>query len=265
MPKTMLMRLASLATVLAFLAAGAKAAIYSGRVVDASSKKPIASALVTMDDKVVKTDLNGLFQIDGARGTIGVRAYGYLRQQIEGPQENGTFQIALTPFTPKALYLSFFGVGSTVLRESALKLTETTELNALVMDVKGDRGMIPYKSSIPLAAEVGAQSIITVKDMPGLLAALRERGIYTIARIVTFKDNPLAMARPELAVKTRTGAIWRDREGLAWTDPFQKEARDYNIDVAVEAAKMGWYSRGPVRRRIAWAPSPNFLPRQEKS
>jgi hypothetical protein len=46
-----------------------------------------------------------------------------------------------------------------------LKLIEETELNALVIDVKGDRGMIPYRSSIPLAAEIGAQKIITVRDV----------------------------------------------------------------------------------------------------
>ena len=36
------------------------------------------------------------------------------------------------------------------------------------------------------------------------------------------------------------GEIWRDREDLAWSDPFQKEVWDYNIDVAVEAARNGF-------------------------
>jgi len=45
------------------------------------------------------------------------------------------------------------------LRQAALDLIEATELNALVIDVKGDRGMIAYPSAIPLAAQVGAQSL----------------------------------------------------------------------------------------------------------
>jgi len=68
-------------------------------------------------------------------------------------------------------------------------------LNALVIDVKGDRGMIPYRSSVPLAAEVGGQRIITVRDIDGLLTSFKEKGIYTIARIVVFKDDLLATAR----------------------------------------------------------------------
>jgi hypothetical protein len=43
-----------------------------------------------------------------------------------------------------------------------------------------------------------------------------------------------------LAVKTQGGEIWRDRENLAWVDPFQKEVWDYNIDIAIEAAQYGF-------------------------
>ncbi len=100
--------------------------------------------------------------------------------------------------------------------------------------------MIPYKSSIPLAAEVGAQRITTVREMADLMKSLKEKGIYTIARIVVFKDNPLALARPDWAVKTQNGEIWRDRENLAWVDPFNKEVWDYNINIAIEAAQYGF-------------------------
>jgi hypothetical protein len=55
-----------------------------------------------------------------------------------------------------------------------------------------------------------------------------------------FKDLPLALARPDLAVKTRAGAVWRDRENLAWTDPFRREVWEYDIDIAVEAARNGF-------------------------
>ena len=148
--------------------------------------------------------------------------------------------IRLVPFAPKALYLTFYGVGERAIREPALNLIQHTELNALVIDVKGDRGWIPYKSSVSLAAEVGGQRIITVRDIDGLMKSFKEKGIYTIARIVVFKDNPLALAKPEWAVRTNGGEIWRDREGLAWVDPFRKEVWDYNIQIAIEAAQLGF-------------------------
>jgi hypothetical protein len=126
------------------------------------------------------------------------------------------------------------------LREAALELVDTTELNALVIDVKGDRGLIGYRSAIALAQQTGAQRVITMPDLPGLLATLRQQGVYTIARIVVFKDDPLATARPDLAVRRRDGSIYRDREGLAWTDPHQAEVRAYNIGVAREVANAGF-------------------------
>jgi hypothetical protein len=211
-------------------------------VVDHLTGQAIAGAVVTLDGEMLSPDPQGLFALTKAEGTVKARAHGYRRTELSlpDPLPAGPLEVRLSPFTPKALYLSFYGVGSKALRGPAMKLIEETELNALVIDVKGDRGMIPYRSSVPLAAEVGGQKIITVRDVEGLMAAFKEKGVYTIARIVVFKDNLLASARPDLAVKTPTGEPWRDRESLAWVDPFRKEVWDYNIQIAVEAAKLGF-------------------------
>jgi hypothetical protein len=72
------------------------------------------------------------------------------------------------------------------------------------------------------------------------VTSLRERGTYTIARIVVFKDNLLALGRPSLAVHKRDGSIFRDREGLAWTNPYCHDVWDYNIGIAIEAARAGF-------------------------
>jgi hypothetical protein len=225
-----------------FLLIPAYAMAYTtGRVVDFFTGKPVKDAFVTSNKDVVLTDENGIFTVNTALSKVGVRAPGYGRtEQIVIPLNGVPQEIKLIPFTPKALYLSFFGIGDRSLRESAIKLIQQTELNTLAIDVKGDRGMIPYKSSIPLAAEVGAQRTITVKEMAPLMRSLKAKGIYTIARIVVFKDNLLAQARPDWAVKTPAGEIWRDRENLAWVDPFNKQVWDHNINIAVEAAQYGF-------------------------
>ena len=212
------------------------------KVVDHHTGQAIAGAVVTLDGEALNPDPQGLFPLTKAGGTVKARAHGYQRaeQALPDPLPAGPIEVKLSPFTPKALYLSFYGVGSKALRGPAMKLIEETELNALVIDVKGDRGMIPYRSSVPLATEVGGQKIITVRDAEGLMASFKEKGVYTIARIVVFKDNLLAGARPDLAVKTPAGEPWRDRESLAWVDPFRREVWDYNIQIAVEAAKLGF-------------------------
>ncbi len=233
----------------------------TGQVIDAFTKKPIKGAIVTLNNGAVQTDDNGAFTVANTATRIAVRAAGYLRTEMYSlsPQTRGPLEFKLQPFTPKALYLTFYGIGDRKLRESALKLIDETELNALVIDVKGDRGVITYKTSIPMASEIGAQKLVIVKDIKGLIKSLKERGVYTIARIVTFKDNTLGTARPDLAIKTKEGNIWRDRENLIWVDPARKEVWEYNISIAVEAARNGFdeiqfdYVRFPDRKGLAFS------------
>jgi hypothetical protein len=218
-----------------------RAAAYTAIVIDASTGRPIEGAFVTFNDKVMKTDRNGAVEINGPGDMVGFKAWGYLRKSVAiGDLTGDSRNVALTPFRPKALYLSFYGIGSMKLRETGIDLVDRTELNAVVIDVKGDRGMVAFKSSIPLAGQVGAQSTITMRDARALLERLHKKHIYAIARIVVFKDDPLATARPDLAVRRANGAIFRDREKLAWTDPYSRQVWDYNIEVAVEAARLGF-------------------------
>jgi hypothetical protein len=242
-------------------------AFTTGKVVDFFTGKPVKGALVTLNQDVVVTDENGIFTVNSALNKLAVRAPGYGRtEQTIIPLDNTLQEIKLIPFTPKALYLSFYGIGDRGLRESATKLIDETELNTLVIDVKGDKGMIPYKSSIPLAAEVGAQRVTTVRDMASLMKSLKEKGIYTIARIVVFKDDPLALGRPEWAVKTQNGEMWRDRENLAWVDPFNKEVWNYNINIAVEAAQYGFDEIQFDYLRFPDASAPQFsMPNTEEN
>jgi|GEM_PF-882418 len=143
------------------------------------------------------------------------------------------------PAAVRAMYVSYFAVGHAESRQRIFELLDTTEFNAVVIDSKGDHGWISYPTQIPLAQEIGAARP-TAKDFGSLLAQFKARGIYTIARIVTFKDNLLAKSHPELAVKTNTGTIWQDRDKLGWSDPFYRPVWDYNIQIAVEAARMGF-------------------------
>lgn len=161
-------------------------------------------------------------------------------------------------FSPKALYLSSFGLGSRAVREPVLRLLRETELNALAIDVKGDRGWIAYPSTVALATEIGAQKVIPAKNADEILHSLKSSGVYLIARIVVFKDNPLASVKPSLAVKTG-GGVFHDREHLAWTDPFQPAVWNYNLDIAEEAARKGFdeiqfdYVRFPDARGLVFS------------
>lgn len=139
----------------------------------------------------------------------------------------------------RGFYVSYFAIGHPESRQRVFELLDQTELNTVVIDLKGEHGWLSYPSQIPMAHEIGAVRP-TAKDFQEVIASLKARKVYTIARIVTFKDAPLAKAYPELTVKTGSGAAWQDRDNISWVDPFLKPVWDYNVQIAVEAAQMGF-------------------------
>ena len=232
---------------------------YTGKVVDAATKKPINNAPVTLGDRQVRTDQDGVFTIEGTGDVLRLRAAGYARRDVPLSELSGPdAELALKPLRVKALYLTVYGTVSKKLRTGALEALERNRMNALVIDVKGDRGFIPFKVDLPLAEEVGAQDTILSKDYPALLQKLKDKGLYLIARIVVFKDHPLATAKPQWAAKKKGGGLYVDREKLHWTDPFVKEVWDYNIKIAEIAAQLGFdeiqfdYVRFPDTRRTSF-------------
>jgi hypothetical protein len=245
--------------------AAAAAHAWGGKVLNAQTKEPIEGALVTLGDQVVRTDKDGAFHLEGTAETLKLRAPGYARREIPIAElGNPASEIALTPFKVEALYLTVYGAASKKLREAALEAIKLNHMNALVIDIKGDRGFIPFKVDIPLAEEIGAQKTILIKNMPALIASLKEKGLYLIARIVVFKDDPLAAAKPQWAVKMAGGGVFRDRERLRWVDPFRREVWDYNIAIAKVAAQMGFdevqfdYVRCPDKKGVVFS-QPNHM------
>lgn len=140
----------------------------------------------------------------------------------------------------RGIYLTGHSVGLTSRFNHLIELLNTTELNAMVIDVKDDYGEISYTSSIPMVKELEADSPVKIKDIKKVIETLNQNDIYPIARIVTFKDNTAATKKPQLAIKSKNGSVWRDYKKVAWLNPYNKESWEYPISIAEEAADMGF-------------------------
>jgi len=150
--------------------------------------------------------------------------------------------ITLEPFQAKAIYVPLHYLRSRERMIGYLDFIAATELNAIVVDVKGDFGFIAWDSQVELVPEIGADEWFTDTWMPldEFIAEAKARNIYTIARMVVFKDNPLANGKPEWAAVREDGTVWLDGEDLGWANPFRQEVWDYNIALAKEVAAFGF-------------------------
>lgn len=150
----------------------------------------------------------------------------------------------------RGIYVTGPMAGSAAM-DDLITLVDETELNAMVIDVKNDDGNITYKMNLDSAQELGA-CVNYISDMEGLMAKLKEHQIYTIARIVCFKDPYLAAGRPELALTKPDGEPVTDSNGLAFVNPYKEETWEYLVDVAVAASELGFdeiqfdYVRFPI-------------------
>ncbi len=140
-----------------------------------------------------------------------------------------------------------------------INLAKKTEVNALVIDVKDDRGFTLYKSRVPLANQIGADTTRPMSHarLRAILDTMVAHNIYSIARIVVAKDPLLARAKLEWAIK-RKGTLepWLDKNGNPWLDPHHTEVWQYAADLAKEAWDLGFsevqfdYVRFPDEKRL---------------
>ena len=138
----------------------------------------------------------------------------------------------------KGIYVTSNTSGTDAMQK-LIELVETTEINTMVIDVKDDHGKISYDMDHDVAEEIGAITN-TISDMEDLIAKLKEKDIYLIARIVAFKDPYLAEKRQDLAIKNSDGTLYRDNNGEGWVNPYNHEVWDYLVDVAKQAALIGF-------------------------
>ncbi|MBU1164357.1 putative glycoside hydrolase [Patescibacteria group bacterium] len=140
----------------------------------------------------------------------------------------------------KGIYITAYTVSYPTRYDKLVKLVEDTELNAIVIDLKDYTGHVLYDSKIPLVNQLGTEDIV-IADVKALVDKLKEKGIYTIARIAVFQDPKLAETKPEWALKNKkTGKLWRDYKGLAWVDTSNKKVWNYNLAIAKEAVDFGF-------------------------
>ncbi|HEU4881962.1 MAG TPA: putative glycoside hydrolase [Longimicrobium sp.] len=139
----------------------------------------------------------------------------------------------------RGIYVSSYAIGNPVKRAELLALADTTEINTFVVDVKDEDG-VRFPSQVPVARQAAHERSIPVRDLKGIADTLRAHGIYPVARVVVFKDPRLSRLKPEWSIRNPDGSLWRDRQGLSWVSPWDRDVWEMNIAVAEEAVRAGF-------------------------
>ncbi|HEX5165063.1 MAG TPA: putative glycoside hydrolase [Thermomicrobiales bacterium] len=213
--------------------------VLTGLVTDEEGK-PVAGASVSVGTATTTTNADGTYRVAGIGedAKITIRKPGFLDVTADVPKSL-TYDTTMTRFLVKAIYSTAQYAASDELWGSLIDIADTTEVNAMVLDLKDSSGNVFYDTKVPLATQIGAKK--PMYDINERLQEMKDHNVYSIARIVVFEDPILAGARNELAIHdVTTGGLWTTWDGLAWVNAHQREVWQYNIDLAVEAAELGF-------------------------
>lgn len=213
--------------------------VLKGRVTDPRGNG-IAGATVRAGEREVTTDALGSFELIAAvPGPVEAAKLAWETAQAEWDGSPGRLVVAMQPFIVKGARVYGSVAHSAEEFSRLLQMIDGTVINTLVFDTKEESGAVLYDSQVPDARATGA--VLDSYDVEAVLAAARERGLYTITRIVTFQDGYWAPANPDhAAIDTTTGQIWENNRGLAWMDPTDRAAWEYPLALAVEACRLGF-------------------------
>jgi hypothetical protein len=212
-----------------------KARILRTRVVDAEGI-PVESALVTAGPASGTTDAEGKISLRGAEpGPVDVTRPAWIATNFEWDGGAGETVVEMAPFIARAVHIAGEAAEQNI--DRFFEMAATTELIALMLDLKDETGLVWYNTADPTATEVGA--VRNAYDLGSIAKRAEQSDLYLIGRIVVFNDPTAALAKPDMAVwDTATNAPYVSR-GQYFLDPTDPAARAYGLALAQEACSMG--------------------------
>ncbi|MGM0396805.1 MAG: putative glycoside hydrolase [Bacillota bacterium] len=153
--------------------------------------------------------------------------------------------------------------------EVALGIAKASEINAMVIDIKNDHGLVTWESDLDIVKSVGSSINPPFKNYEPLMNYLEDNEIYTIARVVAFKDPLFAEKNPDHAILLKGGGVYLDNAGESWVNPFDRRVWNYVVALSKEAALRGFdeiqydYVRFPDNAKY-YNPITEFPGREER-
>ncbi len=161
----------------------------------------------------------------------------------------------------KAVYISAYQVRNQTGIDKYKKIIADNNLNALVVDMKDDYGLLRFEPQNEMLKQKGTVTQYKI-DLDHFVEEFKKDNTYLIGRIVVFKDKNLASYggskyavwdsvrnKPWIGVRgtedilddegnvTETKKLYYDEN---WVDPYSEEVWEYNVEIAKELIARGF-------------------------
>ncbi len=133
-----------------------------------------------------------------------------------------------TPTVVRSVYMTSWIAGTKNAKEKMLNSIATTNINAYVIDVKDNTGVVSWNGRIK------------EKDLEELIDRLHKENYYVIARVTAFQDPLFAKENPSEAIHRADGTVWKSKKGEAWVDPGSKKMWNYLLSLGRESYAKGF-------------------------
>lgn len=162
-------------------------------------------------------------------------------KKLDFSPQNKTWEYPGNPrIEARGIYLTKYSASNDRL-DKLIEMTKRTKINTFVIDVKDDKGHMLFRTKAAEKYSPEANNYATVKDIAALMKKLKDNNIYTVARIVSFKDPTYTRQHPDRAIIYKsTGKPFTNSDGLIWASAYDKELWEYNLEVSKEAAEAGF-------------------------
>lgn len=191
----------------------------------------------------VYTDDNGEYSFtdvpEGASITFKMPGYKLVKDVIGNSAKKDQ---AMEVFKVEAIYITAPVQVTKSMYDPLMEFVQKSRINAVVINVQNDDSEWVFDTKNPDAVEADNTDVY-LENMAERVKALKDKGIYTIARVVTFQQPTMAKARPEWAVKSSvTGKVWIGGElnQQAWLDASIPATHDYILEMTKEVIALGF-------------------------
>ncbi len=230
---------AAFACVLSLLPAGAGAGSsqVTGRVENLRGV-PLSGVVVSQGGVSTTTGSDGRYLLESVvPGSVTFERVGYAPTAASWDGSADWLGPTMAPRIVRGLHLTGTRPATDSGYQEMLDIAAATSVNSLMIDIKGEAGLVFHQTEVATVDAVGA-GYTNPFDLAARTRQAHDAGLYVVTRIVTFEDPIAARARPDWAVKTAGGSLLV-HSGQYWLDPTDPAAQHYALELAREACSMG--------------------------